>query len=73
MAQHLIVVHLEPSGATLRARDGRTFEVPADWLPVDTQEGAAVLADVSPGGHRTELTVRLVEGITEPEGTDVGA
>jgi hypothetical protein len=73
MAQHLIVVHLDPSRATLRARDGLTFEIPADWLPVDAQEGAAVLADVSPGGHRTELAVRLVEGVTEPEGTDVGA
>jgi hypothetical protein len=73
MAQHLIVVHLEGGGATLRSRDGHAFEVPAAWLPRDIQEGAAVIADIDRGEHRTRLTVRLVEGTTEPEGTDIGA
>lgn len=73
MSQHLIVVHIEGENATLRDRDGHGFQVPSDWLPSGSQEGSAVLVDVSQEEARTELNLRLAEGITEPEGTDIGA
>ncbi|MEX2542690.1 MAG: hypothetical protein WD314_12835 [Trueperaceae bacterium] len=73
MSQHLIVVHLEAGCATLRSRDGHSFQVPAAWLPAEVQEGSAVIADIDRGEHSSRLAVRVVEGTTEPEGTDIGA
>lgn len=70
---HLMVMAVEDGRATLRDKSGATFEVPDEWLPSAAVEGASVTLDLSPGDVEAQISVRVVRGTVEPEGTDIGA
>jgi hypothetical protein len=74
MSLHLIVSGSDESGSVaLRDKQGSTIHVPAEWIPTDAREGSSVLIDISHQSESSVVTISLVKGTTEPEGTDIGA
>jgi hypothetical protein len=74
MTEHYIVTEIDGEGtATLRKKAGHLVRVPSAWLPQGLSEGAAVIVEASAAPTGSEISVRLVGGVSEPEGTDIGA
>lgn len=73
MEQHLIIDAVHAERATLRDKDGDHFEIPVAWLPRGAGEGTALIVEVTSHDASARFTVRVVEGVSEPAGTDVGA